>query len=78
MLELVMMLELVVLVEISHEEIQIWVTLAVAPVSITAPFKAAQDWRVLIMSVAVMSPLSLEYATVVVKLTIMPSSEHVS
>ena len=39
---------------------------------------SVQNLRVLIMSVAVMSPLLLEYATVVVKVAIMPSSEQVS
>ena len=73
--------ELLVSVELSHEGVQTWRTVAVAPPIWTvapAPFWVAQFWKVLIMLVAVTSPLLLEYATVVVKVALVPSAEHVS
>ena len=68
-------------VELSHEGVQTWLTVAVAPpiwIKASAPLMSAQFLSVVIMSVAVMSPLLLEYATVVVKVALVPSPEHVS
>ena len=68
-------------VELSHEGVQTWLTVAVVPliwIKASAPLMSAQFLRVVIMSVAVTSPLLLEYATVVVKVALMPSAEHVS
>ena len=67
--------------EPSHEGVQTWRTVAVVPliwIKASAPLMSAQFLSVVIMSVAVMSPLLLEYATVVVKVALMPSAEHVS
>ena len=68
-------------VELSHEGVQTWLTVAVVPliwIKASAPLMSAQFLSVLIMSVAVISPLLLEYATVVVKVAFVPSPEHVS
>ena len=68
-------------VELSHEGVQTWLTVAVVPliwIKASAPLMSAQFLSVVIMSVAVTSPLLLEYATVVVKVALIPSSEQVS
>ena len=65
----------------SHGGLQTWLTVAVVPpiwIKASAPLMSAQFLRVVIMSVAVISPLLLEYATVVVKVALIPSPEQVS
>ena len=65
----------------SHEGVQTWLTVAVVPliwIKAPVPLMSAQFLSVVIISVAVTSPLLLEYATVVVKVALMPSPEHVS